>query len=76
MGSLSTDEITDWVLKNWIEPCQAKVPRVVHGACTHTPVFIMMAAFLVLVSILSWYESRRTVRAPAPSDKASKTKGE
>ena len=76
MSSLSTDEITDWVLKNWIEPCQAKVPLVVHGFCTHTPVFIMMAAFLGLVSIISWCESRRTVRAPAPSDNASKAKGE
>ena len=71
-GYVETDPFFNWAEEAWIIPCQAKLPKPLHGLCMYGPVFGFCFLLLLIVSLLAFCE-RRQKAATAAITKDKKT---
>ena len=63
-GYVETDPFFNWAEEAWIIPCQAKLPKPLHGLCMYGPAFAVMLTLILTVALLAWCEERGKKKAP------------
>ena len=68
-GYVETDPFFNWAEEAWIIPCQAKLPKPLHGLCMYGPAFAVMLTLILTVALLAWCEERGKKKAPPVEEK-------